>query len=1078
MHSFDAGGAARAPSTASALNGALIYRRELRGTDRAALPPAPANLERPSAVVGLDDTAYVVNGSALLAVGHRGGAPLWSYRCPPSQAALTSPALDGGGATVVVVCTGALASSVAALSTATGALVPGWAAPVPIVAQAAASPIIIRTGGDDGAPAVELIIVADDGGHVRALVLANGADAWSVVPRLGSAVRGAPCFDGERLYAFSVGGAASAISPSGAVLWNSTAVTAGAPGFSSSCATVAAGAHPSGSGIAPALVVAGAHDFLLHAMHADDGTPYCHFATGGAVTQGVSVVNRTALAPSADGFVHAVALDLACGALFKVPLRAASRVAIGGDMLAVVGHSDGVSAFDARPLHLGAVRWELSATEDPADAPAIGPHGNVYAGTRSGALLSVGVTAAFVAAHTQDATMAASANVSDPDARAELDFLCTHLTAMLASDTSERLPSKQSKAAANATAAALNQSCATLASVAARRPPWGARRQSFIGVGDSGTLQDPAWYLNFLQNGIKLLLGDAASKVANLTQSATSIQQQIDWAAATRADFAAKLKKQDDVIGQTEALLKAIKDSLIMTKLRLDVTSLVVKGEVALFTQLWLEDAKNFTAAALQESIAGVQAYQGAIEEIGQAAAVISSGFIYALFHISDITGPLKEAMADLKTAAVDGFKFVLDAVQIAKFLEAWLSLKEIAAFFAKIGEVNEELCNATSLPSALPAIITEEITMDKAQYWFQTALEQMQKLGPLHPGGAVTATTIESFIADSKTTLSLDLAFYGAFAQYQAQLAQRALLLQSQQDAENAMAEPAVQQLAVGAALQIARTQLYQAQLNVLRASGEACAQFEVWSLESCSDSGVAAIPKNPTAQDIDTFCAALNTAIANAVPAGKTPSSKRVQIVFNRTKNPEVFIDAANGTFYFNVGMPSDPGMLNLRLQAYQMYFLPVEGNQITEQGAVMQTQFRRTGTSQFMAQGGKTFKRFFNFTHANVQGATMSFKPNTRACNPDPQVPEPVCPVPWCTGSSQKIPFNMASPYGLWTVRVNKKIFLNTSAITGAYLQFMVDGTADDDDLPILQKPFMGGDETYQQYPVLPSELCPTT
>ena len=49
-------------------------------------------------------------------------------------------------------------------------------------------------------------------------------------------------------------------------------------------------------------------------------------------------------------------------------------------------------------------------------------------------------------------------------------------------------------------------------------------------------------------------------------------------------------------------------------------------------------------------------------EEFGQAAAVISSGFIYALFHISDITDPLKEAMADLKTAAVDGFKFVLDA--------------------------------------------------------------------------------------------------------------------------------------------------------------------------------------------------------------------------------------------------------------------------------------------------------------------------------------------------------------------------------------------------------------------------------
>jgi hypothetical protein len=265
-----------------------------------------------------------------------------------------------------------------------------------------------------------------------------------------------------------------------------------------------------------------------------------------------------------------------------------------------------------------------------------------------------------------------------------------------------------------------------------------------------------------------------------------------------------------------------------------------------------------------------------------------------------------------------------------------------------------------------------------------------------------------------------------------------------------------------VGAALQIARTQLYQAQLNVLRASGEACAQFEVWSLESCTDSGVAAVPKNPTAQDIDTFCAALDLAIARA-SAGKSPTPAWVQIVYNRTKNPEAFVNASNGTFYFHVGMPAEPGLLNLRVNAYRAYFLPVEGNQITEQGAVMQTQFKRSGTSQFVDQGGKVF----SFTHADVQGEVLPFQPNTQACNPNPQVPEPVCPAPWCTGSSPTVPFNVASPYGMWTVRVNKKIFLDTGAITGAVLQFSVDST-DDDDLPIFSRPFSGGDDAYPQYP----------
>jgi hypothetical protein len=48
--------------------------------------------------------------------------------------------------------------------------------------------------------------------------------------------------------------------------------------------------------------------------------------------------------------------------------------------------------------------------------------------------------------------------------------------------------------------------------------------------------------------------------------------------------------------------------------------------------------------------------------------------------------------------------------------------------------------------------------------------------------------------------------------------------------------------------------------------------------------------------------------------------------QITFNRTTNPESFVNASQGLFYLQVYVPANCSFYNVRTTDYRAYFLPM--------------------------------------------------------------------------------------------------------------------------------------------------------
>jgi hypothetical protein len=112
----------------------------------------------------------------------------------------------------------------------------------------------------------------------------------------------------------------------------------------------------------------------------------------------------------------------------------------------------------------------------------------------------------------------------------------------------------------------------------------------------------------------------------------------------------------------------------------------------------------------------------------------------------------------------------------------------------------------SATLPDLIPTIVTEEITMDQAQYWFQGALERLQRV----PAGHIAASTFVSFISDSKALMSSNLALIYTHSQLLAQGAQLQSLQEQYQLAQDRLSLPLSQEVGVLGALQVARAQRY----------------------------------------------------------------------------------------------------------------------------------------------------------------------------------------------------------------------------------------------------------------------------
>jgi hypothetical protein len=191
--------------------------------------------------------------------------------------------------------------------------------------------------------------------------------------------------------------------------------------------------------------------------------------------------------------------------------------------------------------------------------------------------------------------------------------------------------------------------------------------------------------------------------------------------------------------------------------------------------------------------------------------------------------------------------------------------------------------------------------------------------------------------------------------------------------------------------------------------------------------------------------------------------------QIRFNKTTNPEAFLNASSGTFYLQVSLPANTTFYNVRTTDYRAYFLPLG----TEVATLMNVQFTHAGLSQFIDGNNASY----SFTHEEWVDTTPFYLPNTEGC----PYSSHSCLEPQC-GSESNL-----SPFGLWTLQVNPDAFQDITTIDGVVLQFnlyyeVLGGLV----LPSLHPPtlaghipddfvfFAGGDGS----PQVPAQTCPTS
>jgi hypothetical protein len=406
---FDATGSSASLYVAGpASNGALLFRTTVGNA------PFYGDAEPPGVVVDADDVTYFTNTTGFGAVNVRGGL-LWWKSCGAGLMAATTPALAsfsgaaGLATTVLVVCTSSVGSTAYAVLTNSGNV--QWAEAVSST-WVLAHPVVIPQAANT------LFIICDDAGVVSALRASDGGKAWGAAPNLGSPVRSTPCFDGELLVTFTVGGSAAGVSiADGSVVWHEQVFPAGL-GPSSACGV-------SHDAITGAVVAAAAgHSFAVVALSTASGARVCSVTTDADVTEGVAVANGTFLVSSQNSVTSFVVLGGTCLSLWTVPVEHPHRAAVDGAGIAYVSFAGGVVALDTAWLSPTRELWLQNATGEWWNPVAVGATGSVFGTTQQGSVAGVGATATMVDAHTRSAAMSAMANPGNAEALATLHFLC------------------------------------------------------------------------------------------------------------------------------------------------------------------------------------------------------------------------------------------------------------------------------------------------------------------------------------------------------------------------------------------------------------------------------------------------------------------------------------------------------------------------------------------------------------------------------------------------------------------------------------------------------------------------------
>ena len=114
------------------------------------------------------------------------------------------------------------------------------------------------------------------------------------------------------------------------------------------------------------------------------------------------------------------------------------------------------------------------------------------------------------------------------------------------------------------------------------------------------------------------LLTSIAADVAFFDGATSSLAQQLAAAKAVANDYEARLVVLEAALGDANAIATAVVSAIGGVELRVVTGALALEAEFAYLSALWLATAENFTAAALQNYVAGMQEYESALSEFGR----------------------------------------------------------------------------------------------------------------------------------------------------------------------------------------------------------------------------------------------------------------------------------------------------------------------------------------------------------------------------------------------------------------------------------------------------------------------------
>eukprot|EP00042_Codosiga_hollandica_P023436 m.92869 g.92869 ORF g.92869 m.92869 type:complete len:1046 (+) comp51183_c0_seq1:84-3221(+) len=1019
MSGFDISGGSASQYVGMATNNAILYQTGTNTSSEpsimhyiAAHPAIFPTLEKPGTVLDLQDTSYFVNQTGFVAVRFD-GVVVWSFACADETSAVTTPALTSDFDAVILVCSGP-SSNVFAVRTTDGSQI--WSVTVP--SMILAFPLI----NDD----LQFVFIASIDGNVNALNLVDGSFGWDAPASTGGdIIQGTPCSDNTLLFVFTLAGSVHAFYlDDGDLAWSNKLISSGV-GFSSACAV---STSPDGT---KEFVAAGSLDFSTYVISiGQNGTLQCTYATTDLITQGVASINSSFLVPSTDGTLSSIYPTLGlCYEVFKLAgLSNPSRPAFDSHLVAVVGTTTGLQAFDCKWVTLSRVVWAFTTIGDSFNSPAIGANGNVFASTKQGVLFAVGVTSDFIQQHVRTAAMAATAVLGDASANATLAYLCLSIPAALEQPDVTILTQNLTFA--------LNESCSMYSLVSTSQDPWGAP-PSYV------YFQPPNTFIDLLQQDLLPNLVDLDARLQNLSSTSATDQQLMASLQDVINNYDQQREQLEQAASTTLSIVKTIAGTVASTEARLEVTTDLALDQITNLVTTWVQMAINFANAAIADSKAGVAEFEAALNDFAMAVLSILNPFAW---------GHIKSDIQNGINALKKGIEYIMEAAfwaaDAAYYVAEWLNLVRVAGVFFDLLTLDEALLkNDLSFSQALPFILDAQLELSSVQVWLGNALKFMKGA----KGGEHMATLLDEFIHDTQTLITSDLAFYATFNQYQAQLSQISSLDNQLQAAENSLDELKIPRGSIGVALQMVMAQQYSLQIQVIQTARQACQQYAYWVLEDCPSS--VDMPAYPTPQDIDTFVTQFNQLVIQH--EGNVTGQLWAQISYNTTANPEAFTNSSQGVFYLQVSLPQNGSFYNVRTSDYRAYFLP-QGIEVNS--GVLDVEFEHDGMSQFLDSNGT----LWSFAHNPWTDGTPLYYTNTLAC----PISQHVCLPPQCAST-----FNL-SPYGLWTLRVNPDVFVNISAIESVVLQFNIAYEIENLPPPVITI-FEGGDGS----PQIPAVMCPT-